>query len=181
MRTSFVVTSITLIGLHGTVHAGAPRGCANVSAQAEAPVRALLVSPASPTPDSARLIAQFRACLTSRNICGIVSKTQGDTKTLITAEATRDLPGASEQAVLLLRSIPRLRSDSNQYCLVAQRAAAAPSAQQWIVYGWVIPANAGPVLPLQKQALDNAGAVHGESLRALAAALWSFAERMSGQ
>src|SRR5580698_7566532 len=181
MRTSIVVTSITLIALHGTVNAGVPRGCANVSALVEAPVRALLANPALPTHDSARLVGQFRACLTTQNICGIVSKAQDGAKTVITAEATRDLPGASEQAVLLLRSIPRLRSDSNQYCLVAQRAAAAPSAQQWIVYGWVIPANAGPVLPLQKQALDNAGAVHGESLRALAAALWSFAERMSGQ
>lgn len=180
MRTSIVITSITLIALHGPVHAGTARGCANVSALAEGPVRAVLANPASPTADSARLFAQFRACLSSQNICGIVSKTRDDTKALITAEATRDLPAVPEQAVLLLRSIPRLRSDSNQYCLVAQRVAAAPASQQWAVYGWVIPANNGPVLPLQKQSLDNTG-VHGESLRALAAALWSFAQRMSGQ
>jgi len=180
MRKSFIVTILMFITLQGTVQAGAARGCANVSALVETPVSALLANPAVPTPNAVRLAAQFHDCLTSRNICGIVSRSQNDGETLITADTTRDLPSASERALFILRSIPRLRNDSNQYCLVAQRAASAP-LQQWIVYGWVIPANAGPILPLQKQSLDDTSAAHGESLRALAAALWSFAERMSGQ
>jgi hypothetical protein len=168
MRTSLIV-GITLIVLPGIVQAQSPRACAQVSALVEASVRPLFADPAA------------RACLATRNICSLVSKPQNEGTTLITAEATRDVPAASGQPALLVRSIPRLRNDSNQYCLVAQRVADVPSAPVWVVFGWVIPANAGPVLPLQRQPLDTRTSASNASLRALAAALWSFAGRMSGQ
>jgi hypothetical protein len=83
--------------------------------------------------------------------------------------------------IFLVRSIPRVRNDSNQYCLVSEKFGGATSAQQWDVYGWVIAPNASEVLPLEKQVLDYKAVSDPGSLRALAAALWFFAERMSGQ
>jgi hypothetical protein len=92
------------------------------------------------------------------------------------------LPGQGElSAILLVRSIPRVRNDSNQYCLVSEKFARATSVQQWDVYGWVIAPGGGEPLPLQRQVLDYKAESDPGSLRGLAAALWVFAERMSGQ
>jgi hypothetical protein len=81
----------------------------------------------------------------------------------------------------MARSIPRVRNDSNQYCLVSEKFTATTSEQQWDVYGWVIAPNASETLPLQRQVLDYKALSDPRSLRGLAAALWFFAERMSGQ
>jgi hypothetical protein len=53
--------------------------------------------------------------------------------------------------------------------------------QQLDVYGWVIAPNASEALPLRKQVLDDKAISDPKSLRSLAAALWFFAERMSGR
>jgi hypothetical protein len=83
--------------------------------------------------------------------------------------------------VFLVRSIPHIRNDANQYCLVSEKLEGAASEQQWNVYGWVIAPNAGETLPLQRQMLEDNSASDPRSLRGLAAALWFFAERMSGR
>jgi hypothetical protein len=53
--------------------------------------------------------------------------------------------------------------------------------QQLDVSGWVIAPNASEALPLRKQVLDDKAISDPKSLRSLAAALWFFAERMSGR
>jgi hypothetical protein len=87
----------------------------------------------------------------------------------------------TSSVIFLVRSIPRVRNDSNKYCLVSEQFSGATSVQQWDVYGWVIAPNASEVLPLQRQVLDYKAVSDPRSLRGLAAALWFFAERMSGQ
>jgi hypothetical protein len=106
---------------------------------------------------------------------------------LVAGDVTADLPiqyvsvQGKSSVIFLVRSIPRVRNDSNQYCLVSEKFGRATSAQQWDVYGWVIVPNASEALPLEKQVLDYKAMSDPRSLRALAAALWLFAERMSGQ
>jgi hypothetical protein len=106
---------------------------------------------------------------------------------LAAGDITADLPAQSlsEQGnssiIFLVRSIPRVRNDSNQYCLVSEKPEGGASAQEWEVYGWVIAPNSSEPLPLQREALDYKPVSRASSLRGLAAALWFFAERMSGQ
>jgi hypothetical protein len=182
MRVPLAVTTILIIALHGTVNAGPVRACAQVSARVAAAVRPLFANPAEGEPAANRVVAELRACLSSRNICSVVSDGRAGKEALLAGEVStdlpaRDLPEQGKSPVLfLVRSIPRVRNDSNQYCLVSERRTATTAVQQWDVYGWVIAPNAGEVLPLQKQALSDP-----RSLRGLAAALWFFAERMSGQ
>lgn len=187
MRIPLAVTSSALMALHGPVNAGPLRACAQVSALVDGAVRPVLANPARPQPDATQLVAQFRACLSSRNICSVVYNTRHGKEALVAGDTTADLPlqYLSEQSessvILLVRSIPHVRNDSNLYCLVSEKLAGATSVQQWDVYGWVVAPNASETLPLQKQVLDNKTVSDPRSLRALAAALWFFAERMSGQ
>ena len=187
MRIPLAIRTVTLIALHGTVNAGPLQACARVSALVDGAVRPLFANLAGSQPDATQLSAQFQACLSSRNICSVVYNARYGKGALIVGDVTADLPVqyASEQGkasvILLVRSIPRVRNDSNQYCLVSERLSGATSVQQWDVYGWVIAPNAGEALPLQRQVLDYKAMSDPRSLRGLAAALWFFAERMSGQ
>ena len=187
MRIPLAITSIALIALHGTVNAGPLQACARVSALVDGAVRPLFANLAGSQPDATQLSAQFQACLSSRNICSVVYNARYGKEALVAGDVTADLPVqyASEQGkasvILLVRSIPRVRNDTNQYCLVSEKFGGTTAAQQWDVYGWVITPNASEVLPLEKQVLDYKPVSDPGSLRALAAALWFFAERMSGQ
>jgi hypothetical protein len=182
MRVPLAAATILIIAFHGTVNAGPLRACEQVAARVAGAVRPLLANPAEAEPDATRLVAQLRACLSSRNICSVVYDSRYGKKALVAGEVSadlppRDLPEQGKSGVIfLVRSIPRVRNDSNQYCLVSEGPTAATAVQKWDVYGWVIAPNAGEVLPLQKQALSDP-----RSLRGLAAELWFFAERMSGQ
>jgi hypothetical protein len=185
MRIPIAVTSIALIALHGSVNAGPLRACEQVSALVDGAVRPLLANLAEPQPDATQLLAQFRACLRSRNICSVVYNTRYGKEALVAGDVTADLPPQSEQGrssvIFLVRSIPRVLNDSNEYCLVSEEVGGATSVQQWDVYGWVIAPNASKPLPLHRQILDYKAVTDPRSLRSLAAALWFFAERMSGQ
>jgi hypothetical protein len=187
MRIPLATTSIAVVALQGTAQAGPVEACAQVSALVDAAVRPLLANPAESEPDASQLRAQFRACLSSRNICGVVYNAGDGKEALVAGDVTSDLPvqyvsvQGKSSVIFLVRSIPRVRNDTNQYCLVSEKFGAAASAQQWDVYGWVIAPNASEALPLEKQVLDYRAVSDPGSLRALAAALWFFAERMSGQ
>jgi len=186
MRIPVVIRSIALIALHGTVNAGPLQACAQVSALVDGAVRPLLADLADSQPDATQLDPKFRACLSFHNICGVAYNAQNGKEALVAADVTADLPAQylSEQdkssVTFLVRSIPRVRNDSNQYCLVSERVRAS-SVPQWEIYGWVIAPNASEALPLQRQILEYKGLSDPKSLRSLAAALWFFAERMSGQ
>jgi hypothetical protein len=188
MRIMLAVTVIALFALQAPVKAGSLRACEQVSVMVDGAVLPQLTKLAEPEPepDATQLVAQFRACLRSHNICSVVYNAQHG-KVLVAGEVTADLPPlymtaeARSSVVVLVRSIPRVRNDSNQYCLVSEKLSGATSAQQWGVYGWVIAPNAGQALPLQRQVLDDKAMRDPRSLRGLAAALWFFAERMSGQ
>ena len=143
-------------------------------------------APADAAPaDAAPANTKLRDCLSSRNICVLYSARHGK-EALVAADVTTDLPaqglGQGESSVVVLvRSIPRVRNDSNRYCLVSEKqTGAAASGHQWAVYGWVIPPNATESLPLPRQILDENTESDPHSLRGLAAALWFFAEGMSG-
>ena len=121
------------------------------------------------------------------NICSVVYIARSGKDALISGDVTADLPAqdvsepgkpGKSSVRVLVRSIPRVHNDANQYCLLSSEAT---SLQQWDVYGWVIAPNAGETLPLQRQVLDYKEESDPRSLRGLAAALWFFAERMSGQ
>ena len=185
MRARFATRTLTLIALHGSVNAGPLQACAQVAARVDGAVRPLFTSLAISQPDATQLSAQFRACLNSRNICSVVYN--AGKEALVTGDVTADLPvqyvpeQGKASVILLVRSIPRVRNDSNQYCLVSEKPNGATAVQQWDVYGWVITPNASETLPLQRQVLDYKALSDSRSLRGLAAALWFFAERMSGQ
>jgi len=187
MRIPLVTTSFAFIALHATANAGPLQACAQVSALVDGAVRPLLANLAESQPDVTQLHAQFRACLSSRNICGVVYNAGNKKEALVAGNVTTDLPAQylSEQnkpsVTFLVRSIPRVRNDSNQYCLVSEEVRGATSVQQWDIYGWVIAPNAHEALPLQRQVLDSKSVSDPRSLRSLAAALWFFAQRMSGQ
>jgi len=160
MRIPLAATSIAVLAVHGPVNAGPPRACQQLSALVDGAVRPLLANLAEPQHDATQLVAQYSACLSSHNICGVVHESRNGKEALVTGDVTDDLPAlyVSEQSkssvVFLVRSIPRVRNDSNQYCLVAAKVGGARSVQQWGVYGWVIPPNATEALPLQRQVLD---------------------------
>jgi hypothetical protein len=187
MRIPLAITSMALIALHGTANAGPVRACAQVSGLVDGQVSPQLANLPEAKPDAAQLRTQLRACLSSRNICSVLYDSRNGRQTLVTGDVTSDLPAQqlSEQgktsALVLVRSIPRVRTDSNQYCLVSEKSSEATSVQQWDVSGWVIAPNASEPLPLQRQVLDDSAASDPTSLRGLAAALWFFAERMSGR
>jgi len=187
MRIPPAITSIAIVALHGTASAGPLQACAQVSALVDGAVRPLLANLAESQPDATQLGTQFRACLSSRNICGVVYNARNRKEALVAGDVTADLPEQylSEQnkssVTFLVRSIPRVRNDSNRYCLVSEEVSGAASEQQWDIYGWVIAPNASEALPLQRQVLGYKAVSDPESLRSLAAALWFFAERMSGQ
>jgi hypothetical protein len=186
MRIPLAIARIGLIALHGTANAGPLQACAQVSALVEGAVRPLLTNLAESQPDATQLHAQFSACMSSRNICGVVYNARNKKAALVAGDVTGDLPAQylSEQdkssVTFLVRSIPRVRNDSNQYCLVSEQGSGTTSAQQWDIYGWVIAPNASEALPLQRQVLEYKAESDPRSLRSLAAALWLFAERMSG-
>ena len=185
MRIPLVITSIAIVAFHGAVSADSLRACAHVSTLVDEAVLPLLTNTADPQ-STTELLTEFRSCLSSHNICGVVYDTRDGREALVAGDVTADLPTqyASEQrgsaVPFLVRSIPRVRNDSNRYCLISARFGAAASGPQWDVYGWVIAANGSEPLPLEKQALDSMVS-DPRSLRGLAAALWFFAERMSGQ
>jgi hypothetical protein len=148
VRIPLAITSVALIALHGTANAGPLQACAQVSALVDEAVRPLLADLAESQPDATQLRAQFRACLSSRNICGVVHNARNGKEALVEGDVTGDLPAQylSERdkppVTFLVRSIPRVRSDSNRYCLVSEQVSGATSAQQWDIYGWVIAPNA---------------------------------------
>jgi predicted acylesterase/phospholipase RssA len=187
MRIPLAIPSIALIALNGPVSAGPDRACEQVSALVDGAVGPLLANQAEPQPEANQLGAQFRACLSSRNICGVLYNTRYRREALVQGDVTADLPAPAmsdqgqSSVIVVVRSIPRVRNDSNQYCLVSQKFSGATSVQQWDVYGWVIAPNAGEALPLQREALHYNAVSDPGSPRALAAALWFFAARMSGQ
>jgi len=187
MRIPLTITSMALVALHGTANAGPVRACAQVSGLVDGQVGLQLENLPEVQADATQLRTQLRTCLSSRNICSVVYDTRDRKGVLVAADVTSDLPAQylSEQgkssAIVLVRSIPRVRTDSNQYCLISEKSSEASSAQRWDVSGWVIALNASEPLPLQRQVLDDNGASDPRSLRGLAAALWFFAERMSGQ
>ena len=135
MRVALALTSIALTALQGTVNAGPPRACAQVADLVDGAVRPLLANLAEPSPDTTRVRAQFHDCLSSRNICSVVYNRNGK-EALVAGDVTADLPvpGISEQGtssiVFLVRSIPRVGRDSNQYCLVSEKLSGAPSVRQ---------------------------------------------------
>lgn len=186
MRIALAMTMMAIIGLHGRVYAGPPRACAQVSTLVDGAVRPLLANMAHSQPDDMQLGAQVGSCLNSRNICSVVYEARNGKQALVAGDVTTDLPAleVSEQGkssvVFLVRSIPRVGSDPNQYCLVSEGFRGASSVQQWNVYGWVIAPNGSKALPLQKQVLEYRAESEPRSLRGLAAALWFFAQRMSG-
>jgi hypothetical protein len=181
MRLPFAITSVALIAVHGTINAAPLRGCAQVSALVDGAVHPLLANLAEQRPDGTQLQAQLRTCLSSRNICGVVYNTHNKKEALLAADVTADLPEQDNSSVILLvRSIPRVRSDSNQYCLISEKSSGVTSGAQWDVYGWVIAPSASEALPLPREVLDDKAESDPRSLRGLAAALWFFAERMSG-
>jgi len=187
MRNPLAIASIGLITLQGTVNAEPLRACAEVSSRVDVAVRPVLASLGEHEPDAAQLGAQLQACLSSRNICSVVHDARYGKEQVVAADMTADLPvqytsGQSTSfVVFLVRSIPRARNDSNRYCLVSEKVDGATSVQRWDVYGWVLAPNAGETLPLQRQVLDGEAGSDPKSLRGLAAALWFFAARMSGQ
>jgi hypothetical protein len=185
MRIPRVISSVALIAVHGTVDAGPVRACAEVAALVDGAVGPMLAS-AEADPAGAQVRSQLRDCLSSRNICSVVHSVRKSQELLVAGDVTEDLPaqyglGQGEASVtLLVRSIPRIRGDSNRYCLVAERLGAPTSVHQWSVYGWVIASNASAALPLPKKVLDEDALSDPHSLRGLASALWFFGERMSG-
>src|SRR5215831_13916775 len=146
MRTAFAITSIACIVLHGPLHAGPPPACSQVSTLVDGAVDAPLGNLAESQAETSQVRAQFRACLSSHNICSVVYNSQYAKAALVAGDVTDDLPAryVSEQGkssvVFLLRSIPRVRNDANRYCLISERFSGASSLQQWDVYGWVIAA-----------------------------------------
>src|SRR5215469_14022771 len=187
MRIPLAITSIALIALHGTANAGPLQACAQVSALVDGAVRPLLADLADSQPDATQLDPKFRACLSFHNICGVAYNAQNGKEALVAADVTADLPAQylsepdKSSVTFLVRSIPRVRNDSNRYCLVSEEVSGATAEQQWDIYGWVIAPNASEALPLQRQVLEYKEVSDPRSLRSLAAALWFFAERMSGQ
>src|SRR4029077_918587 len=135
MRIPLAVTSLALIALHGPVSAGPLRACEEVSDLVDGALRPLLANLAEPQPDATQFLAQFRACLSSRNICSVVYNTRYGKEALVAGDVTADLPAQylSEQGkpsvILLVRSISRVRNDSNQYCLVSEKFSGATSGQ----------------------------------------------------
>jgi hypothetical protein len=187
MRIPLVVTSVALIALHRPVDAGPVRACEQVSPLVDAAVRPLLAQAAELKPDDTRLLAQFRDCLSAHNICTVAHNTRDGKGTLIAADVTADLPAqdvsgqGKATVIFVVRSIPPVGNDANQYCLLSERFSGASSGQQWNVYGWVLAPNTSEALPLEKRVLEDKAASDPRSLRGLAAALWFFAERMSGR
>jgi hypothetical protein len=157
-----------------------------VSELVDKAVSPLLENPPEHQEGAAQLHAQLRSCLSSHNICGVVDNPGHGAAALVAGDVTADLPQfdsakSGSPVVFLVRSIPHIRNDANQYCLVSEKLDGGTSEQQWNVYGWVIAPNAGETLPLQRQVLEDNSASDPKSLRGLAAALWFFAERMSGR
>lgn len=184
MRVLLAITSIGFVALQGTVSAGPPRACAQVSSLVDEAIIPLLAGAADSRPDTTQLRAQFRGCLSSHNICSVLYSTQHGKEALVAGDVTADLPQSEQgksSVILLVRSIPRVRNDANEYCLVSEKSSGGTSAQQWEVHGWVLAPNASEVLPLPTQSLDYKAVSQPASLRGLAAALWFFAERMSGR
>lgn len=187
MRVPLAITMVAVIALHGPVTAGPLRACPQVSGLVDGAVQPLLAKLAEPQPEATQLRAQFRDCLSSHNICGVLYNARTGKKALVAGDVTADLPAqyvfeqGGSAVVLLVRSIPRVRNDSNQYCLFSEKFSGETSVQQWDVSGWVIAPNASEPLPLQRKALDFESVSDAKTLRSLAAALWFFAARMSGQ
>jgi hypothetical protein len=187
MRVPFAIMAIAFTALQGPANAAPLRACAQVATLVDGAVSALLANQEQPHADTTRLREQFRDCVSSRNICSVVSGAHDGKEALIAADVTADLPASNISAqgryavIFLARSIPRVHNDSNQYCLVSAQRSDGNSVQPWDVYGWVMAPNASAALPLPRQGLDDKAASESRSPRSLAAALWSFAERMSGR
>jgi hypothetical protein len=182
MRIGLVAASIAFLTVNGAAHAASLRACEQVSALVE---EALRSRPAKPDNPATEVATQFRACLPDHYICSIVSNASGD-QAMVIADLTSELPaqingpGSRSSPALMVRSIPRVRNDTNQYCLVLEKVVRPNDGKQWDIYGWVIAPTARHAVPLKKQPVDNKLTADSESLRALAAELWLFAERMSG-
>jgi hypothetical protein len=187
MRSLLPATGFALLASPGLSSAGPLRACEQVSALVEAASRPLFANQTEPQTDSAQLVAQVHTCVHAHNICAVVYDNRKRGSTLVTADVTADLPQqdlsrqGQPSVLLLLRSIPRVRNDSNQYCLLSVSLSEPASTQEWNVSGWVVAPNGNEALPLQKQVLHDNARSDPRSLRGLAAALWFFAARMSGQ
>jgi hypothetical protein len=187
MRIPLASAMMAIIALQGPVSAGPVRACAQVSTLVDGAVQPLLANVADPPPGIGQFRAEFGSCLGSRNICSVVKDSRDGKAAVVSGDVTTDLPaldvsGRGEpQVILLVRSIPPVRNDPNQYCLVSEKFRGASPVQPWNVYGWVMAPNGSKALPLQRQVLEYRAESQPRSLRGLAAALWLFAERMSGK
>jgi hypothetical protein len=185
MRISLAATSVALLVAPSLTYADPVRACEQVSRLITAAIRPLLAQQAPPSADT--LAAQVGSCLHSHNICSVVYNSRPEGKALLAADTTADLPPrdlsqrGTPSVLFLLRSIPRVRNDANQYCLISAQMSDSTSPERWNVYGWVLAPNAREALPLQTQVLSDNTKSDPHSLRGLAAALWFFAQRMSGQ
>lgn len=187
MRIGLVAASIALVTVNDAVYAASARACEQVSALVEEALRPRIQKTESPPSEAAGIATQFRACLTTHNICTVVSSGSSGNLAMVTAELTSELPAPANgpdgrsTAALMVRSIPRVKNDSNQYCLILERAPRGSLGRQWDIYGWVIAPTTRHVLPLKKQSIEDKSLSDSVSLRALAAELWLFAARMSGE
>ena len=187
MRIPLAIAMMAIIALDRPVSAGPVRACAEVSTLVDGAVQPLLANAADPPSGTTQLRAQFGSCLGSRNICSLVRDTRDGRAAVVAGDATTELPAldvseqGKSQVIFLVRSIPRVRNDPNQYCLVSDKFGGASPTQQWNVFGWVMAPSGGQALPLQSQVLEYRPESQPRSLRGLAAALWLFAERMSGK
>jgi hypothetical protein len=187
MRIGLVAAGIAFVTVNGAVYAASARACEQVSALVEEAVRPRLEKPDRPPAEAAGVTTQFRACLTTHNICSLVANGPPGSLAVVAAELTSELPapasgpdGRSSPA-LMARSIPRVRNDSNQYCLILERAPRGSPGKPWDIYGWVMAPTTRHALPLKKQSVEGRSLSDSVSLRALAAELWLFAARMSGE
>jgi len=183
MRTSFTITAIAAICLNGNVHAGPLPACAQLRANVDATAAPIIKELAiARDPGARKLFAQFMDCLAAHNICTVMFEPKTENEMVVEAgNRTADLPeryvsklGASF-VIFAARSIPSLRNDTSQYCLVAESAHEA-SVEAFDVYGWRISVD-GSISSLPKQApqrkLDSPESPI--SARSLAAKLWFFA------
>jgi hypothetical protein len=187
MRTPLAITTVAAIAMHVNVYAGPLRACAQLRANVDTSAAPIIKELAiASDPGAKKLYAQFMDCLAAHNICTVMFEPQIEDEMVLEAgDLTAELPerhasqhGASF-VIFAARSIPALRNDANQYCVVAESAHEA-SVEAFDVYGWQISVN-GSISSLQKQAPDrrNSASQLPISARTLAAKLWFFATQQS--
>ncbi len=186
MQLRRAIACIALLAGYGAAHGAPAPACAEVSTRVESAVAPAIASVRGAQADAAPANTELRDCLASHNICSVVYSSRSGQQRLVAGDATADLPDAyglaqGESSVLMLvRSIPQVGGDLNRYCLISERLGEATAVHHWSVYGWVLAPQQHEALPLPRQVLDENAPSDPRSLRGLAAALWFFAQGMSG-